>query len=101
MQRTGFAGPRSAVCQVVVFLGMRYHMKIYFFAFLLLILTSCNRDGSTSPSDGDGDKSYPTTIVKLGQSELDSLNWLLNQQLGTRYLAQIDSFGLLGYYDGQ
>ena len=75
-------------------------MKIYLFAFLLLILTSCNRDGSTSPSDGNTDKSYPTTLIKLNQSELDSLKVILNQKLGTRYLAQIDSFGLLGYYHG-
>jgi hypothetical protein len=75
-------------------------MKIYLFAFLLLIITSCNKDGSTSPSNGDADKSYPTILIKLDQSELDSLNLILSQKLGTRYLAQLDSFGLLGYYHG-
>jgi hypothetical protein len=75
-------------------------MKIFLFAFHLLILTSCNRDVSTSPSDGNTDKSYPTTLIKLNQFELDSLKVILNQKLGTKYLAQIDSFGLLGHYHG-
>jgi hypothetical protein len=75
-------------------------MKIFLFTFLLLILTSCNRDGSTSPPDGNTDNCYPTILTKLNQSELDSLNLILNQKLGTRYLAQLDSFGLLGDYHG-
>jgi len=75
-------------------------MKIYLFVFPLLILNSCNKGGITSPSDGDAGNSYPTILRKLDQSEFDSLNLILNQKLGTKYLAQLDSFGLLGYYHG-
>jgi len=75
-------------------------MKVSLFLFLLLTLASCNIGGPTSPSGGESVNSYPTVLLKLDQSELDSLKLILNQKLGTRYLAQLDSFGLLGRYHG-
>jgi len=42
---------------------------------------------------------YPTTLYKLSQSELDFLQENLNNKLsGTKYEAELDSFGLLGHY---
>jgi hypothetical protein len=41
---------------------------------------------------------YPTTLYKLNQAELDSLQEKLeNKLLGTNYAAELDSFGLLGH----
>ncbi len=73
-------------------------MKTYLLVLPLLILNSCNRGGIISPLDGGASQSYPTTLMKLDRSQLDSLNSILDQKLGTRYLAQLDSFGLLGPY---
>ncbi len=74
-------------------------MKIYIFLFLLLILTSCEKDEVSSPSNGNANKSYPTILYKLSQPELDSLQVKFNQKiLDTGYLAKLDSFGLLGHY---
>jgi hypothetical protein len=75
-------------------------MKIYVYVFILFACTSCKKDEISSPSNGDANKSYPTILQKLDQSQLDSLKIILNQKLGTNYLAQLDSFGLLGYYYG-
>lgn len=73
-------------------------MKFYLLVFLLLILTSCKKDEISSPSNGDANKSYPTILYKLSQSELDSLQVIFNQKLSTNYLGELDSFGLLGHY---
>lgn len=78
---------------------IRHIMKTYLLVLPLLFLYSCNRGGIISPLDGGASQSYPTTLMKLDRSQLDSLNSILNQKLGTRYLAQLDSFGLLGPYN--
>jgi hypothetical protein len=72
-------------------------MKIYYCFFLLLAFSSCEDYQITEP---DSNKIYPTTLRKLSQFELDSLNVILNQKLDTIYRAEIDSFGLLCDYSG-
>lgn len=45
----------------------------------------------------DANKSYPTILNKLDQSALNAKQSELNQILGTKYIATIDDFGLLGH----
>ena len=76
-------------------------MKNYIFIFLLLVLISCEKNEITSPSNSNVDRYYPTTLHALSPPELDSLQIKFNNKLlGTKYLAVLDSFGLLGFHRG-
>jgi hypothetical protein len=75
-------------------------MKTPLLFSILLTLASCIGGGPISPSDGGTINTYPTILLKLDQFELDSVKLILSQKLGSKYLAQIDSFGLLDYYHG-
>ena len=75
-------------------------MKRYIFLFLLLVLTSCEKNEITSSLNGNVDRRYPTTLYKLSQPELDSLQVKFNNKLlGTGNMAVMDSFGFLGYHE--
>jgi hypothetical protein len=66
----------------------------YLFVFPLLFTLSWSCDNISSPGNNPNNE-YPTTLYVLSQAERDSLQIILNQQLGTEYHAKIDSFGLL------
>ncbi len=71
-------------------------MKHYHFAFICMIFLSCEDKPTASVSY---DSNYPTILPQLDQGKLDSLNKILNQLCGTKYIATLENYGLLGHPD--
>ena len=72
-------------------------MKPFCFFVLLLTVASCRKESPSSPTQGELYGTYPTTLQKLSNSDHDSLLVVFNQKKGTKYLATLDEFGLLGH----
>ncbi len=67
-----------------------------YFSFLLLFFITSSSPSSISSPDDNPNRDYPTTLHVLRGTELDSLNIIFRQKLGSKYIASLDSFGLIG-----
>ena len=72
-------------------------MKPFCLLVILLTVVSCGKESPSSPAQGDFNGAYPTTLQKLSSSDYDSLLVVFSQKKGTKYLATLDEFGLLGH----